>query len=357
MFKIRTIQETGAWHKSNRYRQLFKELKPKQQLQVLIDEFGDSHLYRDRKISRATLKARAYVCHQALNTIRDSDLKIQNLLKIDQRHIKVVTDSWTAEKLAASTIQTRVSILKWLATGLGKRGLIQDMSYYGIADEAVKRTYVAQVDKSWSGHAVLSSEKISEATALDVWVGNQLNLMGAFGLRIQEAVMINPELADHGDSLIVEAGTKGGRARIVPIRTPEQRKVLDAAKLLAQRSKRGSMCPPHKKVEQAIRRIYYIADKLGITKQNLGVTPHGLRHQYANDRYEEISGNPSAVRGGKAIVDRALDEKARRQVTQDLGHARLNITAAYTGPRIQGRPRGPAAQQSATSPDPILDDE
>lgn len=345
---MKTIQETGAWHKSNRYRRLFEQLKPRQQLQVLIDEFGDSHLYRDKKASRATVKARAYICHQALTTIEDSGLKIQNLLNIDQRHITAVADSWTAAELAASTIQTRVSILKWLATGLGKRGLIMDTSYYGIEDAAVKRTYVAQVDKSWSGHAVLSSEKISEAKALDEWVGNQLSLMKAFGLRIQEAVMLNPTSADHGDSLCVEAGTKGGRTRIVPIRTAEQREVLDTAKVLAQRSLRGSMCPPNKTVKEAIRRIYYIAgERLGITKAQLGVTPHGLRHQYANDTYEEISGNPSAVRGGKSIVDRALDEQARHQITQDLGHARLNITAAYTGPRIQGRPRGPAAQQES----------
>jgi integrase len=354
---MKTIQETGAWYKSIRYGRRFDQLKPRQQLQVLLDEFGDSHLHRHKMVGRATLKARAYICHQVLTTIEERGFPIKNLLNIDQRHIKAVADSWAAAKLAASTIQTRVSILKWLAAGLGKRGMIMDMSYYGIADDAVKRIYVAQADKSWSGHAVLSSEKTSDATALDEWVGNQMNLMKAFGLRVQEAVMLNPKRADHGDSLCVEAGTKGGRTRIVSIRTPEQRKVLDTAKVLAQRSPEGSMCPPDKKVKVAIRRIYYIADTLGITKEKLGVTLHGLRHQYANDRYEEISGNPSAVRGGKAIVDRALDEKARHQVTQDLGHARLNITAAYTGPRIQGRPRGPAVQQSATSPGPNLDDE
>lgn len=320
-------------------------------MQVLIDEFGDSHLHRAKKVGRATVKARAYICYQALTTIENSKFKIQNLLNIDQRHIKAVTDSWTRGELSASTIQTRTSILKWLATGLGKRGLIQDMSYYGIADDAVKRTYVAQVDKSWSGHAVLSSEIISKAMTLDVWVGNHLNLMKEFGLRIQEAVMLNPEESDHGDSLFVEHGTKGGRTRIVPIGTTEQRKALDAAKVLAERSSIKCMCPPNKKVDQAIRRIHYICGTLGITKAKLGVTPHGLRHQYANDKYEKVSGNPSAVRGGKSIIDRARDEEARRQVTQDLGHVRLNITAAYTGPRIQGRPRGPAAHPTAAPPD------
>jgi hypothetical protein len=79
-------------------------------------------------------------------------------------------------------------------------------------------------------------------------------------------------------------------------------------------SKPGSMCPPGKTVKEAIRRIYYVAgEKLGITKTQLGVTPHGLRHEYANDKSEAVSGNPSVVRGGSSILDRALDEKARHQ--------------------------------------------
>ena len=44
---MKTIQQTGAWHRSNRYSRRFEQLKSRQQLQVLIDEFGVSHLYRD----------------------------------------------------------------------------------------------------------------------------------------------------------------------------------------------------------------------------------------------------------------------------------------------------------------------
>ena len=350
---MKSIQQTGAWFGVNQYGRAFEQLKPKQQLQALVSELGNSHLHRGKTVGIGTIKARASIAHQALNEIRAAGFDIRNLLTIDQRHITAVVNTWIKNNLSASTIQTRFSVLKWLATGLGKRGLIQDSSYYGVEPAAIQRTYVAQVDKSWSSHNVISADKIAEAKAIDIWVGHQLDLMAAFGLRITESVMIRPKKADHGDHLCVEEGTKGGRTRIIPIDSAVKRKALDEAKELALRTKRGSMCPPNRTVKKAVRRIHYVAgEKLGITKAALGVTPHGLRHEYANDKYEAISGNPSIVRGGTSILDRALDERARHQVTQDLGHARLNITAAYTGPRIQGRPKAPAKPQNEVSPDP-----
>jgi hypothetical protein len=78
--------------------------------------------------------------------------------------------------------------------------------------------------------------------------------------------------------------------------------------------------------------------RLGLTKKALGVVGHGLRHEYANDLYEETSGEPSVVRGGAGLLSRAADADARRAVTQDLGHARLSVTASYLGPRRSGRP-------------------
>ena len=33
-------------------------------------------------------------------------------------------------------------------------------------------------------------------------------------------------------------------------------------------------------------RFYTVLARFGVTKRQLGITAHGLRHQYANDRYE-----------------------------------------------------------------------
>lgn len=47
-----------------------------------------------------------------------------------------------------------------------------------------------------------------------------LELQQAFGLRREEAMKIRPCIADRDDRLFLQASwTKGGRERIVPIRT------------------------------------------------------------------------------------------------------------------------------------------
>jgi len=355
---MKTIKEIGAWRGFNRYGRDFKNLDIHRQVTVLLDELGDVHLHRKKTLAHKTVAARHYVIRQFITGVREAGFVIHNILNLDQRHVGAGIKCWVDGGLAASTIQTRMSIIRWLACAIGKRGLVMDPSYYGVADDVVARTYVARVDKSWSAKQVISKEKVAEAMEIDPWVGHQLNLMRAFGLRLNEAVMLRPHIADQGTVLRVEEGTKGGRTRNVAIRTADQRETLDGAKALAIRHQRGSMCQPSLKIEQARRRLYYVAgEKLGLCKSALGVTPHGLRHEFANDLYEEVSGAPSAVRGGTTILDRAADEAARHQITQELGHARLSITAAYTGPRIQGRPRGPTVQQVAPPPDPPFDGE
>jgi integrase len=71
-------------------------------------------------------------------------------------------------------------------------------------------------------------------------------------------------------------------------------------------------------------------DLLGVTKAALGITSHGLRHEYASERYETFADAPSPIRGGagKKVPG---DDRARIQVAQELGHARRSITNAYYG--------------------------
>jgi len=68
-----------------------------------------------------------------------------------------------------------------------------------------------------------------------------LELQQAFGLRREEAMKIRPCIADQGDHLFLQGSwTKGGRKRIVPIRTEQQQEVLDRDPRLAGR---GSLIP------------------------------------------------------------------------------------------------------------------
>lgn len=93
--------------------------------------------------------------------------------------------------------------------------------FYGIPD----RQFVSVQSKAKD----LPKEQLSRVK--DEHVRMSLRLQQAFGLRREEAIKICPRWADRGDHLqLKDSWTKGGRERTVPIRTREQRALLEEAK-------------------------------------------------------------------------------------------------------------------------------
>jgi len=63
---------------------------------------------------------------------------------------------------------------------------------------------------------------------------------------------------------------------------------------------------------------------------------HGLRHAYAQNRYEELTGWKCPVAGGMESRDltleqRGIDRQARLSISRELGHERETVTCAYLG--------------------------
>jgi integrase len=170
--------------------------------------------------------------------------------------------------------------------------------------------------------------KIAEIAAVDPRIGVQLDLQRAFGLRLREACLLRPHLADNATFLAVNWGTKGSRDRIVPIDSPDKRAVLDRAKGLV-RYKSESLVPGDKTWPQWRAHVYYVLRKHGVTRDE-GITSHGLRHEYLNDLYEQHAGEKSPVRGGGRI-DPEAEKLARHVVAEHAGHGRPEIASAYIG--------------------------
>ena len=143
-----------------------------------------------------------------------------------------------------------------------------------------------------------------------------------------------------GSQVNLVRGTKGGRRREVPIDSDIKRSTIDAARRLVPNAD-APLARPDRTLEQNRNRFYTVIRKFGITRKKLNVTAHGLRHQYGNDRYEDLAGRPSPVRGG-GYIGRDVDRCARLGVARELGHARENITSCYFGPIV----RKPALESS-----------
>ena len=160
----------------------------------------------------------------------------------------------------------------------------------------------------------------------DAHVRMSLELQQAFGLRREEAIKFQPRYADRGDHLELKASwTKGGKARVIPVRTEAQRAVLDRARQLAGN---GSLIPSSRNYRQQLRIYERHTANAGLSQM------HGLRHAYAQSRYAELTGWPAPAAGGptvKALTpeQKAIDQQARLTISQELGHERAQVVSIY----------------------------
>ncbi len=276
-------------------------------------------LTRDhREGSHQTQAARWTTLRQAAGQLREAGHRNVTLGGLKPKHVDALLERWQREGLSIGTVKNRVAHLRWAAEKSGRAGIIpRSNDALGLAH----RSYVSNDSKARELGDSLA--KLS-----DPRMRASLELQRHFGLRLEESLKFQPGYADKGDRLVLKGSwTKGGRPREIPIRTAEQREVLDRA---AQLAGGGSLIPPEKT---------YIAHRWATEKalQRAGIDHvHGHRHAYAQERYRQLAGWAAPAAGGPNAVQltpaqRAQDRAARLTVSAELGHGRGQITAVYLG--------------------------
>lgn len=276
-------------------------------------------VFESREGSHSTRAARKHILLQAADTLHDLGYRKLRPEGIKPKHVEALIARWQSEQLSVGTIKNRMSHLRWWAGAVGKPAVIaRDNDFYQID----KRVYVTGENKGRH----LDEEKLAKVT--DLYTRMSLRLQAAFGLRREEAIKFSPLYADKGDRITLKASwTKGKRAREIPICNEEQRQLLDEARKLAGR---GSLIPANKNYIMQLRTYERNTVKAGLDRN------HGLRHAYAQARYETLTGWACPAVGGPARntltpEHRARDTEARGTISMELGHARLQIVAQYLG--------------------------
>ena len=113
----------------------------------------------------------------------------------------------------------------------------------------------------------------------------------------------------------------------MPIRNDDQRQLLQEIKAFV---KSGSLIPAKLNYVQQLNRYQRQLRNAGLTKL------HGLRHAYAQQRYEELTGWKSPAAGGpfsKSLTaeQREKDHQVRLIISREMGHEREQVTAVYLG--------------------------
>lgn len=164
-------------------------------------------------------------------------------------------------------------------------------------------------------------------------------LARAAGMRLREAILADlPRLSREANNLgriNIQDGTKGGRAGAsAPRWIGVNDQVREALRFAWQVSPAGSrnLIAPHEsyliflqKIIRPARDILHAHDLKGL---------HELRAAYACERYEKITQHRAPINGGQYCqLGQHLDREARRRISYELGHGRIDVVAAYIGGR------------------------
>lgn len=235
------------------------------------------------------------------------------------KHVESLVGHWKTKNLAIGTVKNRMAALRWWAEKVGKQNVVRRTNAeYGIG----KRSFVANQSKAIE----LTPGQLDQIT--DPYTKLSLRLQQAFGLRREESIKFKPSFADRGDRIVLKKSwTKGGREREVVIRTLEQRALIDEIRAFVGNR---SLIPAKSNYKNQLQVFKYQTEKAGIYHV------HGLRHHYAQQRYEELTGWKAPALGGPKSkeltpLQKEADRAARLLISQELGHKREQITTVYLG--------------------------
>ena len=270
----------------------------------------------NRDGSRATQANRLRGLKALATDLHRLGYKLPRAESLKPKHVTALVADWQSRDLSPATLKNRLGWVRWWAEKVNKASVVPRNN----ADLGIDPRGAAGENRAW---------QLSNDTQLaDPYMQTSLELMAAFGLRLEEALKLRPHQADQGHVLRLQGSwTKGGRPRDIPIRTAHQRAVLAKAQTLVGRN---SMIPTDRSYIQHRKAFEYQSLKAGLA--NL----HGLRHAYAQTRYAELTGRACPKQGGPLPKDmtsdeQRLDHQARLIVAAELGHSRVSITATYLG--------------------------
>lgn len=277
-----------------------------------------SRQFQTRQNSYATHFERRQILNRFAADLVSIGYGLRNINGLKQKHILAIVKHWQEKSLAVATIKNRMSALRKLCEKINKQNIVPSNNQLNIG----RRSYVPKRNRA------IFNPDFSRISNKHVRIS--LEFQRVFGLRREESLKIKPHMADKGDRLeLMPTWCKGGRGRVIPIRTDEQRYWLQQAKLMV--GKFGNSLIPEGKSYIKQRYIYdKQVSRAGL--KNL----HGLRHAYAQQHYKELTGWGAPINGGYKSREltpkqKEIDYRARMIISEQLGHSRESITVNYLG--------------------------
>lgn len=273
--------------------------------------------------SQADMRHMLYRC---IKDLHELGFKLGHIKGLKARHIHALVEHWKRQNKNPATIKNYMSKLRKTAILLNNPTLVKPCNDDYQID---KRTYVPSHNKA--------IHNLDLTKCQDPYIRLSLEGQVLFGLRREESLKFTLSEARQGNTLkIMPSWTKGGIGRTLIITSEEQRLWLEKVSRLVASGE--SLIPKEWTYKQHLSHYQTQTSAMGVCKL------HGLRHAYAQRRYQELTqsfdhkgeGMISPIEGGKkyaemTVAEKAMDRKARQIISRELGHSRIAITKIYCG--------------------------
>lgn len=267
--------------------------------------------------------------------------KIKDLRDITNSHLLAYSEHVKAlmndERIAVSTAHNRISscnvVLKIMRGDnhirIDKIAKTLEKKRCYVRSQAPDRIDLDEILKVQ--HQLRNSGKIRLAAII--------GLTRTLGMRLREAVLCDLQRlkreAQKFGKINIQEGTKGGRKgshapRWIDI-TECAADAIDFAILASPPNSKNLLNPN----ETYISFIRTVVRHKGINLGGYGIRKiHDLRAAYACERYEQITGHPAPVIEKRLAMSKEelkMDKEARRIISRELGHERIEICNSYIG--------------------------
>ena len=254
--------------------------------------------------------------------------RLQKFKNVEDRHFRAYAEH-LKENNEATTIQTDLSGIRYFHEKSGSKNKLSENVQLNLPKRAVGKE-----DRSWTSEEIGKARVVArEMGRVDVEIS--LDLVPTFGLRIEELCRLKVEQLMHAEKygqLIVQG--KGKKTRPIPVNEEQMKiikKYLDYAKVsgrapgdyLISSSEKNGVLHEKRSLQNwmSFHRKKFVDENRADMKEE-GKKPrhetiswHGLRHSYAQRRFEEVA--------------KVSPEKAKKVVSHDLGHGRDTVTPIY----------------------------
>ncbi|MBR3964704.1 MAG: tyrosine-type recombinase/integrase [Clostridia bacterium] len=254
--------------------------------------------------------------------------RLQKFKNVEERHFRAYAE-YLKENNAATTIQTDLSGIRYFHEKSGSKNKLSKNDHLDLPKRAVGKE-----NRAWTPEEISKARAVArEMGRVDVEIS--LDLVPAFGLRIEELCRLKVEYLMHAkaDGQLIVQG-KGKKTRPIPVDENQMKiikKYLDYAKAsgrypsdyLISSSEKNGVLHEKRSLQNwvSFHREKFMDENRADMKEegkkdrHETISWHGLRHNYAQRRFEEVS--------------KVSPEKAKKVVSHDLGHGREEITDIY----------------------------